>query len=388
MKKNTNKRVISIVNRVYDGILSWAISKHLARKELSAIKKRLKIDLMPTTGEREWKVQWKNLSKNVNYDYYRVYSRYIGHDMDIVPDDICHNVIEQILNPQKFKGCIDDKNLFDLVMSTRFSEPITPCTILRSLDGELLNSDYKVVNDFDSEIKRIAIDKLIAKPTFDSSSGVGVCMFNRIGGVGDYIDVKTGVSLSKDYLERTLGENYIVQECLQQSDFMSQFCKTAVNTIRVATYRSVRTGKVDVINSIMRIGLDGSFIDNAHGGGCFVGVGHDGKIGKYLCNQYGERFERFNGIDFSKSDFVIPNIEKVWDFSCKVASAVPHMKLIQLDIAIDKEGNPKLIEYNIRAFSPWLYQFTTGPAFGKYTQEIIDYCIEHKDKATRITISF
>lgn len=55
---------------------------------------------------------------------------------------------------------------------------------------------------------------------------------------------------------------------------------------------------------------------------------------------------------------------------------------------IDYLGNPRLIEYNISAFSTWLFQFTTGAAFGDYTDEVIEYCVKHKEEATRIYVTF
>lgn len=55
---------------------------------------------------------------------------------------------------------------------------------------------------------------------------------------------------------------------------------------------------------------------------------------------------------------------------------------------LDESNEPVLIEYNIRAFSVWLFQFTNGSGFGKYTDEIIEYCIEHKREATRISVIF
>lgn len=202
------------------------------------------------------------------------------------------------------------------------------------------------------------------------------------------MEIENKTVLTRQFLDDNIGSNYTVQQCLEQSPFMSHFCSTAVNTIRVAMYKSEKTNEVNVLNSIMRIGSNGSYVDNAHAGGCFIGVYPDGKLGKYLCNQHGERFTVFNGIDFAKTDFVIPDIEKIWEFSRKVTSCIPHMRLVQLDIAVDKDGNPRLIEYNIRAFSPWLYQFTTGPAFGKYTEEIINYCLERQSDASRVMVSF
>lgn len=386
-KQSANRAVVKFVNKLYDRVLSYAISFLLARKELGKIIDKTGIKCSPSEGENEWKIKWERLTKRVNVKYYRVFSQYLGGDINIVPDDICHNIIENILNPQRYKGCLDDKNLFDVFLSTVFLRPVTPETYIRCVDGVCMGGNYRKIDDWIALISNINSDRLIAKPTYDSSSGNNVCLFSRNGG-GYFVELNTGLPLSADTLNNLLGDNYILQRCIQQSFFMRQFCTTAVNTIRVATYRSVRTNKVEVINSIMRIGSEGAYIDNAHAGGCFIGVYKDGHLGKYLCNQYGQKFSQFNNIDFSNNDFVIPEIEKVWEFSKKVAECIPHMRLLQLDVAINQDGQPLLIEYNIRGFSPWLYQFTTGSAFGEYTSEIAEYCEEHIDEATRITVSF
>jgi hypothetical protein len=47
---------------------------------------------------------------------------------------------------------------------------------------------------------------------------------------------------------------------------------------------------------------------------------------------------------------------------------MPWFDLIGWDIAINKEGNPVVIEFNI---TPDLSQSANGPAFGEYTETII-----------------
>lgn len=40
---------------------------------------------------------------------------------------------------------------------------------------------------------------------------------------------------------------------------------------------------------------------------------------------------------------------------------------------IDQNNIPRIIEFNINSFSFWIAQMTGTPAFGKYTDEIIEY---------------
>ena len=57
---------------------------------------------------------------------------------------------------------------------------------------------------------------------------------------------------------------------------MAQFNSTSVNTLRIVVYRSVTDNNLYVTNSILRIGLKDSVIDNAHAGGVFIGIDNNG----------------------------------------------------------------------------------------------------------------
>ena len=172
-----------------------------------------------------------------------------------------------------------------------------------------------------------------------------------------------------------IDDSYNVNLVFEQSSFMNQFCRTSVNTLRIVTYRSVKDDLIHIPATIMRIGKDGSLVDNAHAGGCFIGVSPiDGSLGKYLSDQWGLTNIIFNGIDFSKSDYKIPDFELVLDFAKEVAKKIPYHRLLALDVALDKNGKPKLIEFNVSAFSSWLFPFVGQIPFGKWTEEIIEHC--------------
>ena len=135
----------------------------------------------------------------------------------------------------------------------------------------------------------------------------------------------------------------------------------------------------------MRIGRKDSLIDNAHAGGAFVGVSLEGRLGKYVIDQYGTKETVFNGIDFSKEEFVIPHFDRVIAFSKQVADKCVHHKLFALDVMMNEQDCPVLIEYKLTAFSSWLFECAGVSPFGQYTDEIIDYCAKNK-KIKRIYI--
>ena len=80
-----------------------------------AYKKLLRINGIadkPVKGEKEWMEKWSVLG-NTSPVYFRLFSHYIGPDMNIVPDDIGLDVIESILNPYRYRKYYADKNMFD-----------------------------------------------------------------------------------------------------------------------------------------------------------------------------------------------------------------------------------------------------------------------------------
>ena len=92
----------------------------------------------PCEGEDKWIEKWSVLG-NANPVFYRLYSHYIGYDINILPEDICHYVIEPILNPKAYIPYYADKNIFDKL----FKDGTMPKTIFRKMDGFLYDADYR-----------------------------------------------------------------------------------------------------------------------------------------------------------------------------------------------------------------------------------------------------
>lgn len=351
------------------------------RKYYISVLKKNSIKNITCLGEKEWIHKWSVLDPKIDPIYYRLFSTYIGNNVNIVPDNVCHNIIEPILNPKRYIKFYADKNIFDRL----FPEGTLPRTILRKMGGVYLNSQYEYI-DINSDsllsfLNSQELHKIIIKPSLDTSSGVGVKVFIRHNNMWrDSLD--ESAFLDKSYLDKEYGDNFIIQECLEQSSDISKFNESSVNTIRLTLYKSVKNNEPFITSAIMRIGNKGSVVDNAHAGGRFVGVFPDGTLGKVTLDQWGGRLVEFNGINFS-NEYKIPNWEEIISFSKSLGKHIPHCRLIALDIMVAKNGKPRLIEYNVSAFSPWLFQFTTGSAFSEYTDEIIDYC---KDKVSSIEL--
>lgn len=300
-----------------------------------------------------------------NYGY-RLYSQFCGPSNFIITDGKAI-AINEALNPARYRYFYSDKNNFDLLLPPSS----TPETILHIINSSIFDCNYKEISIHDVKLSELCAkyDTIVVKPSVDSDSGKGVKIYHK---TGNSFKASDGELLSVESV-LSFGRDLIVQAGLKQHPDISFFNPTSVNTLRIATYRSVKDGKVHVLSHVLRMGKAGQEVDNSHNGGAIVWINKDGATANQCYNQFGERFNSFNGIDFSKQSFNIPSFNKALDLCVKVAESLPHIHLIQHDIAIDENGVPKVIEFNCQGFTVWFAQFWGVPAFGNFVPEIINY---------------
>lgn len=312
---------------------------------------------------------------------FRFFSRFIGSRPNIVPESLCHNQIEPVLNPVAYRAYYEDKNVYDRL----FPGAWLPATLLRNMGGRWTDADYTPVESDDGLLYRLCApcQRIVVKPSVESGSGRGVRLYMR-NDDGLYRQPGDPEVLTCALLTRLYGCDFIVQEALSQSAFMAGFCASSVNTLRVTTYRSVVSEKPVILSIVLRIGSEGSCIDNFHGGGTIVGVHLDGRIGEKAYNEHGHPSRVCHASE--GSPLRLPQIEAVSKFALQVARRIDHHRLLTLDIALDREERPRLIEFNVSSYSVPMVQMTSGPAFGSYTDEIIDYCRIHRHEARKVFV--
>ena len=363
------RKIKETLYSLYGPLYQYAIRRNCHQ----VYNKRIKINNLDIKshieGEEDYVNKWKALDKKMSPFYFRFFSHYIGLNPNIVPEETSHIYTEPILNPLQYRAWYEDKNNYDIL----FQSGEFPKTILRSIRGVLHDSEYKPILLSNRSLFDICskYNKIVVKPTVNSSSGKDILLFFKKG--KQIVLYNGGVELSLEFLTQRYCGDFIIQECIEQSDFLNQFNSTSVNTLRVHTYRSVVTNKIIVTNRILRIGKEGSCVDNAHAGGMSIGI-KDGKLNKIGYNQWGQPINKFNNIDFNNAEYVVPNLDVVDNFCKKIASRIYHHRSLALDIALGSNNEPILIEYNLSGFGSWVFQFNCGPAYGDYADEIIEYC--------------
>ena len=127
---------------------------------------------------------------------------------------------------------------------------------------------------------------------------------------------------------------------------MSAFSPSSVNTVRIVTMLT-RKGQIILVNGSMRAGVGDSFIDNFSVGGVSAGIDCEtGRLKQYAYDHNWNIYESHptSGIVFK--DYLIPAWQRVRDMAVAVQRAVPFYRMLGLDVAIDQNEEPVLIEIN------------------------------------------
>ena len=367
-----------MIRRITNAIKSLFPTIHYVRKarmcadQYKSYLQELKYENKSIDGEDTYLKLWSQLTARVEPYSYRLFSHYMGKVPHIIPDYIGTEILSYYLNPRRYSDFYEDKNTYS---SYVLLEHALPKTYLKRIGGgKILHEDsvegIEIISSPTLCLQNLGVEMFILKPTVDTCSGKGVLMFKKQN--ERYVSSK-GILFSDEFLNE-YGDDYVIQEVIEQHPDLAKFNPTSVNTLRICTYRSVNDETVTVTGALIRIGKSGEVVDNAHAGGCFVGIDlESGNLLHYACDQYGNKYETWNGVSFSENH-IIPHWNKVKEFAEKIASYNKHSRLLALDLTVDKLGIPRVIEINIDGFAYWVFQFCGQDVFNGEVQSVIDYC--------------
>lgn len=160
---------------------------------------------------------------------------------------------------------------------------------------------------------------------------------------------KNDTEINSKGLEKLMSNSdYIFQELVVQHSRMSELYSKSVNTMRMVTVRSLKDGKIHLMPSILRVGANGSFVDNTSQGGLAVGFDLEtGQLNQYGFHkpQFGLRTEIHPDSGIRLVDFYIPFIKEAEEKAVFFHSMLKDIHSIGWDIAIGNDG-PIFIEGN------------------------------------------
>lgn len=348
------------------GIWGKKLSRQIdANKELKLKKHFTRL----TKAEKDSiKSYWDGV-KGLNLRYFELYKTSESQTIDprYIPDDIYYVIVDSYFNKPLDCLYIDDKNLYDLF----FPDIKQPQTIARKEAGQFLSKSYKILSEEDVILECIKVEQVVIKKSTNANGGHDIQFWKYDGQLQSSIDVLKGMLRAK--------YDFIIQECVTQHFEIAKLHPSSINTIRILTLNW--HGKVYVLSSIIRMGANGSNVDNGHSGGIFCGINDDGRL-KRCAYTYmtGEKFENTHpttGAVFS--DSVIPNFNRCKELVVNLAPRLTSFsRLTSWDLSVNENGDPILIEVNLAYGGLFFHQIANGPVFGNLTEDIITEIIREK----------
>jgi len=336
-------------------------------------------DFLSKEEEQIYIQYWsKIVNHKIKSDWLRFYSNSLGYtDSKLVPESAYYTFIEPILNNALFNSAYADKNIYDIM----YPEGLFPKTIIRCINGNYFDHAYKPLTLDDAALTNIlkSYSKVIVKPSIDTGGGQMVDLYLKNG--MKWIKEKDQTNhLNMKCLKSLATKDFLIQTVSDQCNFTKKFNPSSLNTLRILTYRSVKTEKVYVLQRILRVGAEGEAVDNSRAGGVAIGVNHKGLLNKYGTFKNGSKTNVINGrIDLNEEHY-FPSIKSIEQKAIEIAEKNIHHRILGLDMFLDNKNKVRCIEVNNFGNEISFFQLNNGPLFNEHFTEIIDYCCANRSK--------
>lgn len=318
------------------------------------------------TKEQRRAVQsyWREkFGKTISLKWHEYYLKVNGEfSPRYIPTYIYYAEIYPKLNDPRIAVVYSDKNMINKLLGDRI---MLPKTYVKNYNGNYYIDD-NVVTKREAIEQCLNIDDAVIKHSLDTCQGKSILRFKSVDGIVTGKDCPNTI----EELFDSYATDFIIQAAIRQSATMAKLNPTSLNTVRIMTYWG-KDGIVPIF-AVVRMGRSGAVIDNASSGGMYCGVNMDGTLKKeaYTLFPFSSHTQSDSGIVFE--EFKIPHFEALKNKAKELHAQLPYAKLIGWDLSLNENDEIELVEIN--ANSPGLFQGATGPAFGEYTGEILEYC--------------
>lgn len=246
--------------------------------------------------------------------------------------------IREVCNDPKYRKYFDDKALFNKTYS------------------DYIKRDWLDVTKSSFKNFKLFVKK---HPEFLGKVKRGKC--------GENIEIFNLNNNTKQLYKECKKRRMLVEEIIKNNDLISDFNKTALNTIRICSLLTANNGVI-ITRVVMRFGREGEFIDNFHGGGLMVDV--DPKTGIVISDgvtknhkvlkKHPDSHKTFKGFQIPYWDEIIKEVKSA-------ALIIPQIRHVGWDISVTDKNTIEFIEGNI---SPGFGTKREKTLYGKYIDEL------------------
>ena len=299
--------------------------------------------------KKEFTSYWKkNYGKKISSRWHKLYEAANGvHCVEYFPEILYSAKLEYMLNDFKYAYVFANKSFNSVLFNDKMDGVRVPKTFLFKNKGQYFDSNRNLISEKDAMNIASNVGFAVIKPTVDSSSGRDVKVVNIQNGK----NARNGEELEQ--LFRSYGDNFIVQERINQHHQLSYLYPSSVNTVRMISYMCDNAVHTTPIS--LRIGGGGSEVDNIHAGGMSIAVSDEGFLSKYAYRLgYGDSFEKFDlhpntnvVFDGYRLDF----IPKMIEVAKKLHLVMSNLGMISWDFTVDADGDIIVVEANLKGQS-------------------------------------
>ena len=313
---------------------------------------------------------------NIDYKFFQSFKNRSGHfDVRFIPGVVRVAHLNRYFLKQEYQTSFQNKALTPLL----FRDMKQPKPVVFRMRQTYYDGDYRKIS-FDEAVDRVLAfiaeqpgRRVIVKPN-GSSGGHNITTYGSHS---------TREELAAWFKKPNMGA-FVAQEMIGQSAFTAQFNPSSVNTIRMTTL--LFQGRFYPLATLLRVGVSGSEVDNFCSGGALLGI--DVETG--VCNDWAltndlRHVDSVNGVELKAQRLTVPNFEAIKRSVEKMHCKCPYIQMISWDIALDENDEPVLIECNFGGMIQ-MHEATTGPLFGKLTDEVLDeyllkkFCLKAADE--------
>lgn len=303
----------------------------------------------------------------LNIDYFAIYNA-VEQDKSklkyYIPDSFFYAFIDEWLTHPKRSTQVDDKQLYKYL----FAGVKTTDVVARKVGDNFFDADFNKIGVVDFINLCMAEDEVVVKASISSYGGHAVKFWDSNKESPEQL--LAYINKPPYFYTQPYGTEYVVEKVVKQHPDMARFNPSSINTLRIMTM--IYDGKFIPLSSVLRMGVNGSRVDNCSSGGIVCGIHQDSGVTKDVAyNANGDKFTEhpqtgiFGNIRIPSWEKVLQVVEKLaWRFS-------GISQLISWDIAIDDDGDPVVIEMNISYGELDFHQYCNGPIFGDMTSEIL-----------------
>lgn len=312
-----------------------------------------------------WNKINKKSSKLYNIGFYTIYNKYCTDPSKLhlyIPDDFYFCYGDNFFSNYHVAKKLDNKNMFDLI----FYDVKRPQCVIRKINGALMDADYNLIDEDKAvELCNAAKDIILKKSVF-SYGGKGITFI---------YDCQHNKDKILDYLKES--KDFIAQTLIPQHPVLASFNPESINTVRILTL--FYGGSPMVVSAMLRMGVNGSHVDNATSGGVFCGINEDGSLKDRAYDICAKVYYKHPcGKEFS--GVVIPSYSECVHIAKKLSVRyLNYSRLIAWDFAIDTDAKPVVIEAGFTGGGMQQLQLCNGPIWGDKTDEILEYLFKESE---------